>query len=1780
MEPNKIKNDSQHGHHAHSGVSVRLRIAGWLGASLLLLSIVVPLTAAQATKSAEPEFAIVGRVVPALADGQSATLLPSGQWLLLGGQSSDGHALAQAQLFDPHTGMMTPVSNKLSAPRAHHSASVLPDGSVLILGGEGEGGKLVSTAERYQPATQQFEAVADVGLIARAHHTATLLMDGKLLIVGGRNARAQTLDDAELLDTATLKVEPFNARLDTARFAHVAALLPSDYVLLWAGKDTDQQPLNNGELYDRLKQEFRKLEAVPDALPAQSYAATAPELRASLPAADSANIAVDARIALRFSKPLLPETLTAEAVTLIGPAGKIDINVIAAERGTLAFVTPKQQLLPGSRYTLFVQGAKDEEGRALPLTAVSFNTAVLGQTQAGNASPAGNSAGIVVPSALAVAAARVAASSQDDEDEEWIPDARHFNGNWKSGRAHLAQRSTPKQSAALRAAPGVTAVAGQVLRLNGRPLANVTLAIGTRHVRTDDNGEFLLTDIPHGTQTLVIDASSADQGNRHYGRYEYRLDAKQGETTALPFVIWMAKLDTAHHITITSPTKTETVITNPAIPGLELRIPAGTVIRDVKGNIVTDITMTAIPIDQPPFPLPNREVPVYFTLQPGGAHLQGLDQQTLKGARLIYPNFAHLAPGARMDFWNYDPRDKGWYVYGQGSVSKDGKQIVPDAGVAIYEFTGAMLATEPGLAAAEGTNWCPVLDPVDCYTGLFLHERTDLTVPGILPLEVRRVYRTRDAVSRAFGIGANLSYDLFLVGDVNPYTFADLILPDGARLHFVRTSPGTSYADAVYRHTATPTKYYGATIFMRNDAWVLTLTDGSTVTFPDGANSTTARCAAAIRMSDRQGNAINITRDSRCNVTRVTSPLGRNTLTFTYDGADRITQVTDDIGRTATYQYDASGRLIKATDPLGNFEEYTYDTNHNMISVKDKRGNLMVVNEYDVNARVKKQTYPDSTTATLAYTLNGAGKVAQTDITDERGVIKRIAFNANGFSTSITRAVGKPEQQITTYNRDSVTNLVNSETDALNRVTAYQYDTQGNRTQVTKLSGTAEAKTWTYTYEPTFSRLTSITDPLNHTTTFTYDALGNVIQMQDALNNKTTLAYNSASQPTRMTRQVANRLLTTTYTYDNPQGGDLARITDPLGRATELLTDRIGRVLSTVDPAGNTTRNQYDNLNRLTNTTDPAGNNVQYGYDELGNLTRFTDANSHVTLFGYDARNRLTTKTDALNQTETYAYDDLGNLTKLTDRKGQVSGFTYDFLNRKISAGFGATIANPTAYQRTVSYTLDAGNRVGPVIDSISGTIARIYDNLNRLTRETTPEGQVDYSYYANGLRQTQTVAGQSAINYTYDDANRLTQLTQGATTTSLSYDEASRRTQVVLPNGVEMNYTYDDANQLTGITYKKGAAVLGDLTYSYDATGNRTAVGGSFASTNLPVASTASYDINNRLTNRDGATLSYDLNGNLTADGAHAYTWDSLNRLTAMDGNTFQYDAFGRRTSKTVGGTQTGYLYDGANFVQELTGSTPNANIMTGQGYDEFFSRNTSAGTRYPLTDALGSVIAFTDAAGNIVTNYSFSPYGETTTIGSADTNSQQYTGRENDGTGLYYYRARYYSPQLGRFISEDPIGLKGGLNTYAYVENNPLRWVDPDGLTGRAPGHAPPYNRAPGVGLPSIPVHNMLVCIQSCLGVPFTITSTYRPGPGQGEHGTGGAADARYRGPGTGPFSSGNFLCCAARCGAGYGLDEYDHPSPGATAPHLHIQRAPGRNGGRGDLPLPGCEPNQCGK
>jgi RHS repeat-associated protein len=138
---------------------------------------------------------------------------------------------------------------------------------------------------------------------------------------------------------------------------------------------------------------------------------------------------------------------------------------------------------------------------------------------------------------------------------------------------------------------------------------------------------------------------------------------------------------------------------------------------------------------------------------------------------------------------------------------------------------------------------------------------------------------------------------------------------------------------------------------------------------------------------------------------------------------------------------------------------------------------------------------------------------------------------------------------------------------------------------------------------------------------------------------------------------------------------------------------------------------------------------------------------------------------------------------------------------------------------------------------------------------------------------------------------------------------------------------------------------------------------------------------------------------------------------------------------------------FDGVNAVQEVSGRTPVVNRLTG-GVDEFFARSDATGTTFPLTDALGSTIALTDATGNIQTQYTYEPFGGTTPSSTTSANSYQFTGRVNDGTGLYYYRARYYSPRYQQFISEDPLGFRGGINIYMYGGNNPISRIDPYGL------------------------------------------------------------------------------------------------------------------------------------
>ena len=432
-----------------------------------------------------------------------------------------------------------------------------------------------------------------------------------------------------------------------------------------------------------------------------------------------------------------------------------------------------------------------------------------------------------------------------------------------------------------------------------------------------------------------------------------------------------------------------------------------------------------------------------------------------------------------------------------------------------------------------------------------------------------------------------------------------------------------------------------------------------------------------------------------------------------------------------------------------------------------------------------------------------------------------------------------------------------------------------------------------------------------------------------------------------------------------------------------------------------------------------------------------------MTTHTYDAMDRVATRNDPVGAGESFGYDGMNNLTRHTDRKGQVATLSYDPLNRRVGGSY---------VDATTGFVYGGGGRLVQATDSVGGSVVNQYDALDRLVAQTTSLGTISYQYDGLGRRMTMAAPGQGSITYGYDAASRLTSITHASQLVQFQYDLAGRRARLTLPNQASTEYQYDAASRLTALIYRNAGGVLGDLGYQYDVVGNRIAVDGAFARTLLPdpVAS-ASYDAANRQHAWNGLTLTYDANGNLTTDTTRTYTWDARDRLAALSGSgttaVFGYDPLGRRRHKTIGGTESSFHHDGLNPVQILSGIGGATDILTGLGIDEFFVSTGAGDHRTLLTDALGSTVAELDPATAVVAEYTYAPFGQTSATG-APGSPFQYTRRENDGTGLYYYRARYYHPQLQRFVAEDPIGFAGGdFNLYAYVRNNPLGYSDPRG-------------------------------------------------------------------------------------------------------------------------------------
>jgi len=704
----------------------------------------------------------------------------------------------------------------------------------------------------------------------------------------------------------------------------------------------------------------------------------------------------------------------------------------------------------------------------------------------------------------------------------------------------------------------------------------------------------------------------------------------------------------------------------------------------------------------------------------------------------------------------------------------------------------------------------------------------------------------------------------------------------------------------------------------------------------------------------------------------------------------------------------------------------------------------MVLNAYNAVGRVQQQTLADGAQYHFSYVDGADGKVSEAQVIRPNGAIRRVRFHASGYPSHDTYALGTPLERTTTFERDAV-GFITAAVDPLNRRTEVSFDADERISAVTTLAGTPQARTMQYGYTPAHD-LASITDPEQRVTTYGYDSRRRLTSVLDPYQREMRVEYDALDRATRVIRPDGRYVQ---YGYDLY---DIETVGDAAGLRSRRYTDVLGRVAAGDDALGRRSTVNYDIMGRIQSTRDPAGRLTSYTYDAMGNLASLTDALNRTTSWTYDARQRPATRTDALGQIESWSYAPTTGTVTHTDRMQRTTTLTFDELERPTLQTF------PDA---TLGHAYDAGDRLLSLNDSVSGSVTYGYDNFDRVTRETTPEGTIDYGYGADGRLLSTLPSGQAAITYTYDVFDRLATLAQGAEVVGFQYDQVDRRTRVDLPNGVSTIASYDNRDRLMALDYVRGATTLGNLTYGYDAADQLIEQGGSWASDRLPTATTGAgtADANHRLASFNGINQTHDANGNLTGDGVFTYHYDGRDRLVEIrQGGTvtasFAYDANGRRRTKTVGGVTTLFRYDGDNPIAETVGASTQT-VLNGFGIDERYARDDAGGRRYFLTDLLGSTQALTDPMGNLATRYRYEAYGEVAienVAGPGSINAYQYSGRENDATGAYFYRARYYSPVVKRFAAEDPLGFVDGPALYAYALNSPATQNDPSGKNAMA--------------------------------------------------------------------------------------------------------------------------------
>lgn len=776
------------------------------------------------------------------------------------------------------------------------------------------------------------------------------------------------------------------------------------------------------------------------------------------------------------------------------------------------------------------------------------------------------------------------------------------------------------------------------------------------------------------------------------------------------------------------------------------------------------------------------------------------------------------------------------------------------------------------------------------------------------------------------------------------------------------------------------------------------------------------------------------------------NPTG-NKQAWYFDRSGRTTKFINPLSKVWTNIYDGVGRLIKRTAPEGNSSEWTYDAKNNplTVTVKPKPGsplaNKVQTNTYHPTFnKVQTVLDPNGKTWTMSYdAATGLLLSIQKPAVGSPAVNPLISFtyNARGQVATKTDETGI----VTQFNYDTVTEkltsvVVDFGVSRLNLTKSFGYNTRGDITSVTDARG----KTTTATFD-VLRRITQTAAPapLSYITNFEYDDNDNCKKIQRETGDALNPWQNFQS----------------TFTLDNL----LATATDPDGHVKTCDYNSLRLLWKRSDELSRVTEFSYDAAGRLLTSKDPSLTIEEtHTYSDNGQIATIKDAKNYVQTLQYDGFDRYSKLVFPDSTYEERTFDANDNVLSLRTRAGNTISYTYDALNRQQTRA-------PQG-QGTVTNVYDLAGRLTktskPVIagDASTGEFQFFFDTAGRVTKEKYPDSkEVLYQLDANGNVTRLTYPDLYFADRVYDELNRLVDVKlNGSASAALhfDYDKLSRRKKLTYGNGVVTDYTFELDNDFSGVAQTfVGSSVA--FTYGFNNAHELTSQQISDGTNYMwhpSAAGTVAYGATNNLNQYPtigGVSHTYNAAGCLTGDGIWTFTYDTENQLLTANKTgtavTNLYDPLHRQREHKVGAVRNRFIYAGLQRIADYDNTTLLNRYIFGDGLDEPLVQVSASGTiSYFHHDQQGSIIATTNSGGTVNNKFKYSPFGESATLSGTNFG---YTGQRYEAeSGLYFYKARYYSPKLGRFLQPDPLGFSAGLNLYTYVNNKPLTHTDPLGL------------------------------------------------------------------------------------------------------------------------------------